>query len=186
MCVMLVYFNFFNKLTTLQIKHTRENRRTKCRQWSDKALPTRWDEKSALGSRSVAARRARDFNHPETGLPSYRTSTCKAAANGAVMSCRGLGARYLVATCKFFPVIRNTREDPAILFYQENIGLFLRSNIILDNRQDIPASTTIYNGAPSHVRYEGTFWIIRASECHLAEYISFKVGKSNRSIDFIR
>jgi len=64
------------------------------RQWLVKALRIRWDGKSGPGSCLVAARKARGFNRPETGLPSYRILTYKAVANEAVSSCRNPDARH--------------------------------------------------------------------------------------------
>jgi len=63
----------------LQIKHIRGSPRTRCpRQWSVVKAPLiRWDGKLGHGSCLVAVRKARGFNRPETGLPSYRILTCK-------------------------------------------------------------------------------------------------------------
>jgi len=64
------------------------------RQWLVKAVRIRWDGRSGPGSCLVAAKKARGFNRPETGLPSYRILTCKAVANEAVSSCRNPDARH--------------------------------------------------------------------------------------------
>lgn len=87
-------------LTMLQTKRIKQSRCTRClRQWSVKAPRIRWDGRLGPGSCSVATRKARGFNRPETGLPSYRILTCKAAANDAASSCRNPGARHLDIDC---------------------------------------------------------------------------------------